>query len=434
MKALRTTLIVLFCLVGLWCGLLSVRPPWLEPVPGVRLEPSRPILREADLKPDGAYALLRKACAAAPISSAVYDEVLALVETNAFSPALISGVTSFLEKVRPCLELARQASQAPSPQAVTKLLAGQRIPAVSFARNVVSLFRISALTSAGQGNLDGACRDIEDAVRFSDILSRGGVLIEGLIDASCCCMTADTACRLAQRYSMPEASSRRLQETLLELDVNSEPWAECVRQYRRQCLSGVEAAYRGNSVWFDSVIDHPRPALTVAAFLAPVLGSTYSISSNSFDACFTHLVALADGPYDKRGYERLRIAVVPHDHWLWETLSHRDPVGRILAGFILPEFGMAHLQHEKKHVSLRAAALALAANRFHAAHGRWPAELGELVPDFIAALPDDPFGRGPLLYRADGGGGWIIYSVGPNGVDDGGDGEQDKDVVFPSGR
>ena len=66
MKALRTSVVVVFCLIGLWCGLLSVRKPWLEPVPGVRLEPSRPILREADLKPDSAYAQLRGSCYLAP--------------------------------------------------------------------------------------------------------------------------------------------------------------------------------------------------------------------------------------------------------------------------------------------------------------------------------------------------------------------------------
>ena len=60
-KFLKRTVIVLICLVGLWCILLSLRKPWIEPIPGVRLEPTRPILLEKDVKPDSAFDLLRRA-------------------------------------------------------------------------------------------------------------------------------------------------------------------------------------------------------------------------------------------------------------------------------------------------------------------------------------------------------------------------------------
>lgn len=35
-------------------------PPWPDRGPGVRLEPSRPFLREADVKPDNAYYYIRQ--------------------------------------------------------------------------------------------------------------------------------------------------------------------------------------------------------------------------------------------------------------------------------------------------------------------------------------------------------------------------------------
>jgi hypothetical protein len=68
----------------------------------------------------------------------------------------------------------------------------------------------------------------------------------------------------------------------------------------------------------------------------------------------------------------------------------------------------------------RCAPVALAAERFRQARGRWPAALGELVPEYLTAVPRDPQDLRPLrLARlADG---IAIYSVGPDGKDDGGD-------------
>src|SRR5262249_37077767 len=49
----------------------------------------------------------------------------------------------------------------------------------------------------------------------------------------------------------------------------------------------------------------------------------------------------------------------------------------------------------------------------------WPEKLDELAPRYLSAVPLDPFDRKPLrLRRLDDG--ILIYSVGPDGVDDGG--------------
>jgi hypothetical protein len=68
----------------------------------------------------------------------------------------------------------------------------------------------------------------------------------------------------------------------------------------------------------------------------------------------------------------------------------------------------------------RAALVAIAAEQFRRARGHWPEALDELVPDFLAAVPPDPFASHALrLNRCDNG--IVIYSIGPNQVVDGGD-------------
>jgi hypothetical protein len=77
------------------------------------------------------------------------------------------------------------------------------------------------------------------------------------------------------------------------------------------------------------------------------------------------------------------------------------------------------------HAILRCQATALAAERYRRLHGHWPQLLDQLAPDFIAAVPTDSFTDDPLLYRRlpDG---VVIYSVGLDGEDNGGNVEMGK--------
>ena len=66
----------------------------------------------------------------------------------------------------------------------------------------------------------------------------------------------------------------------------------------------------------------------------------------------------------------------------------------------------------------RLARLGLAISRYRAEHEDWPSELGALTPEYIIALPLDPFDGQPLrLKQTDSGP--IVYSIGPDGQDDG---------------
>ena len=79
----------------------------------------------------------------------------------------------------------------------------------------------------------------------------------------------------------------------------------------------------------------------------------------------------------------------------------------------------------KNSVKLHAAGTAIAVRRFGLAHGRYPETLDELVPEYLEAVPVDLFDAKPLRYKKVDEG-FVVYSVGENGVDDGG---QDDDEV-----
>jgi hypothetical protein len=72
--------------------------------------------------------------------------------------------------------------------------------------------------------------------------------------------------------------------------------------------------------------------------------------------------------------------------------------------------------------------VALALAEYHAESGEYPATLHELTPRFLPDLPTDRFSGRPLRYRRTRAG-YLLYSVGVNGRDDGGRGPAE----FPPG-
>jgi hypothetical protein len=75
---------------------------------------------------------------------------------------------------------------------------------------------------------------------------------------------------------------------------------------------------------------------------------------------------------------------------------------------------------------------AIALKRYQLKHGNYPADLNLLVPEFISAVPLDPVDGQPLRYRPNADGTFLLYSVGENGVDDGGDPSLEKNVTSSS--
>jgi hypothetical protein len=70
-------------------------------------------------------------------------------------------------------------------------------------------------------------------------------------------------------------------------------------------------------------------------------------------------------------------------------------------------------------VQLPGLATRLAIRAYCLERGRPPDRLADLAPEYLPELPLDVYGEGPLRYRSDRDA-VILYSVGPNGADDGG--------------
>jgi hypothetical protein len=93
------------------------------------------------------------------------------------------------------------------------------------------------------------------------------------------------------------------------------------------------------------------------------------------------------------------------------------PAGDPLLAAMVPNFARVLLRDAASTASCNLHLLALAAQAYRAEHGAFPKRLADLVPGTLAALPQDPFTGGPLsaIVKGDK---LVLYSFGPDGVDD----------------
>ena len=79
------------------------------------------------------------------------------------------------------------------------------------------------------------------------------------------------------------------------------------------------------------------------------------------------------------------------------------------------------LPHSRMHhqARLRLLVCELALHCYRLDHDRLPDKLADLVPKYLYAVRIDPYSQKPIVFRPDSTGP-ILYSVGPNGRDDGG--------------
>jgi hypothetical protein len=111
--------------------------------------------------------------------------------------------------------------------------------------------------------------------------------------------------------------------------------------------------------------------------------------------------------------------------YLWE--GHVVPIWQVkLVNLLRQKTGKGGWRQEaletivwRQQATTRLLICDLAIRVYRWEHGADPASLGDLVPEHLSAVPQDPFSGGPLVYRRTATG-YVLYSVGYNGRDDGG--------------
>ena len=115
-----------------------------------------------------------------------------------------------------------------------------------------------------------------------------------------------------------------------------------------------------------------------------------------------------------------------------ELNAHNDKINEIadsilariryqLTCLVIPNTAKATLSAVRHETQRRLTVVAIALERYRLQHGSAPPEMTALVPEFLSAVPRDLMSVEPLRYRLNPDGSFVLYSVGEDGQDNGGE-------------
>ena len=140
------------------------------------------------------------------------------------------------------------------------------------------------------------------------------------------------------------------------------------------------------------------------------------------------------------GFDLAHDTVAPHkfDEALREVndfFAHKSPY-KLLAAGAIPNVTKAMQTTAHNQTLVNEGQIVCALERYRLAHGEYPGSLDVLSPQFIEKIPHDIIGGQPLIYRPTADGKFLLYSVGWNETDDGGQNSppaQNNGVDFTKG-
>jgi hypothetical protein len=251
-----------------------------------------------------------------------------------------------------------------------------------------------------------------DAMQMGNEIPRGGILIAKLFGIACEAIGRHAIWKRVERLTPQEARSavRRLER----LDATRLPFAATVQEEKWYWMASTEESLQGTrlqDLLREIGVGGPRTWEITRQQIMLLLGGKGSILREGA----AHFDALSE--YARHPYAEKRPPPEPLSAYISRTSA------RITDGIVQSRFKDEDMRMQN---ALLTVALGLRAYRVE--HGSYPSSLDALIAGgYLLRLPNDPFAlSGPVHYRCVSADKYLLYSVGPDGVDDGGKPIQDK--------
>jgi hypothetical protein len=308
-------------------------------------------------------------------------------------------------------------------------LIGCLLPSVQRCRELASLLTARAMLHAGEGRDAEAWADLLACFRLGRLVGQGSTLIEALVGFA----LENLATRATVAYlakAKPDAKAlARITADLAKLPPLTSVADKVDQVERLTFLDSTQWMDRRGLAYLEGLTDgqaSPVPATILG-------GVDYAPAMRVGNGWYDRITAAMRAPTRKERTEKL--AALDRDlrslkagltkegtfRLLFAGSSGRGRyLGDVLTTLLLPAVAKVQDAADRSrqlHDNLR---LALAIEAYQRATGSYPRRLSALAPKYIAALPEDVFSGKALIYRRDGDRGYLLYSVGLNGKDDGG--------------
>ena len=306
-------------------------------------------------------------------------------------------------------------------------LIGTLLPSVQKCREIASLLSCRAMLKLGEGKTDAAWADIIACHRLGRLMTRGATLIETLVGIAICQIASNATLTYLDRADLTSKQAMDRLKELRALPAVS-PVADKIDLGERfMGLDALQMIRRGGNL--DGQEKKPdaeaRKALAAIDWTPAMRGlnSFYTRSSTAMrlpdraarekelDALEKELKELKKGRDDDDIQKLIKEAGA--------AKAVGEQLGNVLVALLAPAVRKVQQAHDRTVQTERNLHVAFAMAAYHKDTGRYPEKLADLAPKYMAAVPDDLFAAKPLIYKPEGKG-YLFYSVGPNGKDDGG--------------
>jgi hypothetical protein len=273
------------------------------------------------------------------------------------------------------------------------------------ARKVAVLLQFAALRRTEEGDYQRAMTDCQAIVNSGRSIGDEPFLISMLIRNACVAIGCKTANRVLAQGEAPPAASAALQHLLEDEDVVPDLLLG-VRGERASLHEMFTAVEAGDLSLADAT---GSGHLTADGLVSSLLRPEFKTEHPQMLSLMTRYVEAAKLPLHEQAAVEAEL----------EAEIRGMSKTAILTKQMLPAISNVSRASRRKHAWVHCTIVCLAAERYRQAHRKWPSTLAELIPAEMSAVPLDPYDGQPLrfLRLPDG---VVIYSVGPDGNDDGG--------------
>ena len=320
--------------------------------------------------------------------------------------AVENVLTKYQDAIRRLHAAAERGGAARYP---TNLGAGVTAPLdhIQSLRQGARVLTLEAHVRAHRGDPAGATRSIRTMIALATSLRNEPTIVSHLVRIAISGMATDVC-----RKTLPavEFSDRALQQLSTDLQQSDLP-------------DGLYRAMVGER------------AIGISAFQDPgMLGGSLPTAFllNRNDDLSLYLELMNEAVAATQGQAKSGLGGV-NIRFLLQT---RTGIGRLrypVTQMLLPALEAVQVANMRGQVDGAATATAIAIERYRRKTGTLPARLDQLAPEYLPEVPVDLFDGQPLRYvvREQQ---YLLYSVGQNRVDDGGQDDQQQDLVFPVRR
>lgn len=313
-------------------------------------------------------------------------------------------------------------------------LIGVLLPGVQKVREVAAALTCRAMLRVGEGKAGEAWADVLAVHRLGRLVGRGGTLIEGLVGYALVSIGADAAV-LYLEHAPPTAEQARAKLTELQA-IPVPPVADNIDLGERYFYLDSLRLVRAGNGDFAGMLGEGKPGKVPSEEAKKRLAAIdWQPAVDDAKRWYDRMVAAARLPSRaervkaleaiEADIKKLRAAGPPGN--IVERAFGLPPagkdagrqIGNVLIGLVMPALMKVTEAHDRALQTDRNLQLAFALAAYRADKGAYPKALAGLAPAYLTAVPDDLFSGKPLAYRP-AAGGYLLYSVGVNGKDDGG--------------